>query len=135
MSSARRSLFKRVAGLVAIGTVAPRATARLPTVSVWQPIVEGIGKMPVEGPRAHAEKGQNYDPDKIKLWASLMRVRRGQHAMRADQARMLGLPPHLASMHSCAPWWRARKALEWSQNERDLLDVLEEEVRARIFAK
>ena len=30
------------------------------------------------------------------------------------RAQLLGgMPPHLASMHSTAPWWRAQKAAEW----------------------
>jgi hypothetical protein len=63
-----------------------------------------------------------------------MEQRRRARRLRLLEADLLGgLPPHLASMHSTAPWWRAQRAARWLERQDQDYDTFENALRKRIF--
>lgn len=59
-----------------------------------------------------------------KLRALSRPVERAYRRRRRAQDLLGGLPPHLASMRSCAPWFLAQRAALWEEEQEDRSSTL-----------
>ena len=138
MSVVRRTLMRRIFGgaaAVAV-TAAQRNGAALEragqTVGFGGPGVVtrlNVADFPRPDVSKAADEGFNA---KWRLLDNLHEQAR-RVAMRQEHvAGILGMPPHLASMNSTAPWWRAQRAAAWHQErhdaERSLWEMLKKKV-------
>lgn len=89
-------------------------------------VLPGVG-MPIGGEAGWAARAVaspiKADPEEDSLVRRALRATLAEAHDRRDRERALaarlgGFPPHLASMHACAPWFRVQRAMAW-ERERD----------------
>lgn len=79
------------------------------------------------------------DPATSRAWQELSKATRPRQARHFRKIRAIersgGLPFHLASMKSCAPWFIHQRAVAWMEKEEEEMKSWHDKLRAEIFAK
>jgi len=99
-------------GAVARGAAAAPVMASQPVTAAWRPVVEvaTVGQM---------AKAAAPSPAQDAFYAASRVLFARQKRQERVQELLGGLPPHLASMKSCAPWFRAQRAVAWEEARQD----------------
>lgn len=110
------------------------AKTRMAQAAALPPVAVAAAQAGASMPGANAI-GMASGPDKRwDLFHELLRASEDRRRRTLDVAALLGgYPPHLASMHSCAPWFRAQRAVKWAQQQRDEGWSVEKMIRKQVF--
>jgi hypothetical protein len=125
MQASRRGLMGFLGtGLGAVAMGAGKVRAAIPPA----PNTPGMLDGPV--PSFTSEGGADPDRAAWKTFNKMVRKERdAEWKNRYIMHRLGGYPPHLASMQSNAPWFRAAKAAEWEMKRRRESESLENKIR------
>lgn len=75
------------------------------------------------------------DPRWARFRSLMEPAYRRRRRQRAVVELLGGMPPHIASCHSWAPWFRAQRAAAWAQQQHDAEDSFEQRLRRAIVGE
>ena len=129
MSVVRRVLFRRAAGAVAATTIAARNAQAVAGAIGAEASMDAVGY--ASAGSAMVGSKLSRDPKWDDFYA-LKRAAEHVEERENDVIRRLGMPPHLASMNSCAPWFLQQRAAIWIQERTESQKTLWERIRRQM---
>lgn len=126
----RRSLLRGVGGALAAASAAKASTA-----AAKPGLAPGLGHLLQPVPTALPVCSDG--PDEARKWSHVdalqLPTRRAERRAQLELALLNGMPPHIGSMHSTAPWFRAQMAARWIEAREHERQGLLDRLRRQVF--
>ncbi len=122
----RRGFLAGLGALASMGRGAAGNQRQFQAVGAMQSVASG-GVGSIGNAVGAAPSGPRGD---YRIFDRLMQPAYARQRRQLATMELLGgYPPHVASCHSWAPWFRAQRAAAWAQAERDRFDIVEQAMR------
>lgn len=133
----RRSFLRGVGAMfAAAGAANGRAVAPSPGIAGGGFIGSEQGFRTIDGISAAGVAKPFTESPGWKTFHALMARQDRQDARRRQVTAMLGgYPPHIASMHSNAPWFRAQRAMAWEDAQRTTVEAYLARLRSELLGE